>query len=54
MEEKVLKIEEVIKGFHMRIEDIQLRNTSGTPLKERVGIEIKMLTVIANIKKLEE
>jgi hypothetical protein len=54
MEEKVLKIGEVIKGLCMRIEDLQLRSTPGTPPEEREGRERTMMTVIENIKKVEE
>ena len=35
MEEHVSNIDEIIKGFCMRIEDLQFHNTSRTPLKER-------------------
>jgi hypothetical protein len=55
MEEQVLKIGEVIKGFPTRIEDLQLRSTPGTPPEEREGRErMTTLTTIANIKKVEE
>jgi hypothetical protein len=35
LEEQVSNIREVIKGFHTRIEDFQLRTTPGTPPEER-------------------
>jgi len=54
MEEQVLKNCEVIKGFPMRIEDLQLRSTSGMPPEERERREKMALISIANIKKVEE
>jgi hypothetical protein len=54
MEEHVSNIGEVIKGFFTRIEDLQLCSTPGTPPEEREGREKMTMTVIENIKKLEE
>jgi hypothetical protein len=54
MEEKVLKIGEAIKGFCMKIEDLQLQSTSGTPPEEQVGRERMNDEIVANIKKVEE
>ena len=54
MEEQVSKIDEVIKGFHRRIEDLQSCTVPGTSSEEREGRERIMMTTIENIKKMEE
>jgi hypothetical protein len=54
MEEQVLRINEVIKGFRTRIEDLQSCSTSGTPPEEREGRERIALIAVAHIKKLDE
>jgi len=54
MEEKVLKISEVIKGLCRRIEDLQLCSIPRTPPNERERRERTMLIAVANIKKVEE
>jgi hypothetical protein len=53
MEEQVLNIGEVSKGFQVNIEDLQLQSTQGMPPKVRVGRERTTMTTITNIKKIE-
>jgi len=54
MEEHVSRIGEVIKGFHTRIEDLQSHTALGTPLEERERRERIAMTMVANIKNLDE
>jgi hypothetical protein len=54
MEEQVLKIDEVIKGFRVQIEDLQLWSIPGMPLEVQEGRERMATTTVTNIKKVEE
>jgi hypothetical protein len=53
MEEQVLNIGEVIKGFRSKNEDLQLRSMLGTPPKVIAGRERTMMIEVTNIKKIE-
>jgi len=53
MEDKMLNIGKVIKGFRENIEDLKLRSMPGTPLELCKG-RVRMATkTISNIKKVE-
>jgi len=54
MEEQVLIIDEVIKGFRVQIEDLKLWSILGTPPEVQEGRERMPMTVVTNIKKVEE
>jgi molecular chaperone DnaK (HSP70) len=53
MEEKVLKIGDVIKGFCEQIEDLKLWSMPGMPPEVCEGRERMEMTTISNIKKVE-
>jgi hypothetical protein len=54
MEEQVLNIGEVIKGFIEKIQDLWLRKMPRTPPKVCKGGEIMETITITNIKKIQE
>jgi hypothetical protein len=54
MEEKVLNIDEFIKGFRSHIEYLQLCSALGMRLEVREGRERIVITTVTNIKKIEE
>jgi len=53
MEQKVIKMGEIIKGFQEYIQDLQLSNMPGTQLEMRKGRERMETTIVAKIKKIE-
>jgi len=54
LEEHVSNIREFIKGLYTRIEDLESRNTWGMPPEENSQRERTIMTIIENIKKLDE
>jgi DNA repair exonuclease SbcCD ATPase subunit len=52
MEEKVSRIDEVIKGLHTKIEDLESCTMLGTHLEEKEQREKKTTTSVVNIKSL--
>jgi seryl-tRNA synthetase len=53
MEEQVLNIGEVIKGFREHIQDLQLRSMPGTPPEVHKGRERMVTKTVSNIKRIE-
>jgi hypothetical protein len=53
MEEQVLKIGEVINGFRVHIEDLQMHIMPGTPPEVHEGRERMATTSVSNIKRVE-
>jgi len=54
MEDNVLNIFKVMKGFQENIEDLQLQSTLGTPLDVWEGRYRMAMTKVTNMKKIEE
>jgi hypothetical protein len=54
VEEQLLNIGEVIKGFREQIQDLQLRRTLGTPLEVHEGMVRMAMTTISHINKVED
>jgi hypothetical protein len=54
MEEQVINIGEVIKGFHVQIDDLKLQSMPGTKHEVREGRKRMVMKIVANIKKVEE
>ena len=54
LEEQVSNIKDFIKGLYTRIEDLESRNTWGMPPEENSQRERTIMTIIENIKKLDE
>jgi predicted nucleic acid-binding Zn-ribbon protein len=54
LEEQVSNIKDFIKGLYTRIEDLESRNTRGMPPEENSQRERTIMTIIENIKKLDE
>jgi DNA repair exonuclease SbcCD ATPase subunit len=54
MEEQLLKIGEVIKGFREKIQDLQLRSMPEMPPEVHEGRVRMEMTTVSNIKKVED
>jgi uncharacterized protein (DUF3084 family) len=53
VEEQVVNISEAIKGLHMKITELEVRTTPGTPPEERAQRERTAQTTVEKIKILE-
>ena len=54
LEEKVMKINESIQGFHVKILDLEDHTTPSTPLEEREKMEKIVSMTMESIKSFDE